>query len=228
VSTDDARLFGATYLAALRTATRELSWLLDRGYALTSALKLVGDRHGLNARQRSAVSRCACADSVAQERQRRLQPKAALAGSVLLIDAFNVLTTIQVALSGGVVMLGRDGVLRDIAGVHGNYRSLEATEPAVRLLEHTLCMLEVTSCEWLLDAPVANSGRLCASLNARADRGWSARVVPDPDPLLSSSSMIVASADGAVLDAAERSCNLARFGVELELPQAFVIDLGAD
>jgi hypothetical protein len=139
-----------------------------------------------------------------------------------------VLTTIEVALSGGVVMVGRDGVMRDIAGVHSSYRSLEETEPAVDLVERTLAALEVASCEWLLDAPVANSGKLCALLNARAARNDLARVVSDPDPLLASASVIVASADGQVLDAAARSCNLARLCVERELPDAFMIDLGAD
>jgi hypothetical protein len=225
---DDSRLFGEAYLPALRAATREVSWLLDKGYTLPAALKLAGDRHALNARQRAAVSRCACADQVALERQRRLQPAAALAGAALLIDAFNVLTTIEVALSGGVVMIGRDGVMRDIAGVHGSYRSLEETEPAVVLVQRTLSTLEVDSCEWLLDAPVANSGKLCALLNAQFGPSSLARVVPDPDPLLASASVLVASADGQVLDAAARSCNLARLCVERELPAAFTIDLSVD
>ena len=225
---EDARLFAREQLPALRAATRDLSWLLERGYQPTSALKLTGDRHALTARQRAAVSRCACADSRARERARRLQPTAALAGRALQIDGFNVLTTLEVALSGGVVLLGRDGVLRDIAGVHGSYRRVSETEPALSLLERTLRALGVTACEWLLDAPVSNSGRLCAAINARAVPGWHARVVADPDPLLASSAAIVASADGEVLDAAANSCNLVRLCVERELPGAFVLDLSAD
>ena len=54
---DDLRLFGADALPALRTAAVELAWLLMRGYAHESSLKLVGDRHGLESRQRLAVSR---------------------------------------------------------------------------------------------------------------------------------------------------------------------------
>ena len=36
----------------LRRATSDLNWLLTRGYASVSALKLVGDRYALYARQR--------------------------------------------------------------------------------------------------------------------------------------------------------------------------------
>lgn len=223
---EDAQSFGPAHLGALRAATRDLSWLLENGYAPTAALKLVGDRHGLTARQRAAVSRCACADSVARERRRRQQPPVALAGATLWIDTFNVLTTVEVALSGGVVMSGCDGFMRDIAGVHRSHRRLEDAEPAVALLACTLAALEVSRCDWLLDAPVANSGRLCALLDSHAERGWSARVVADPDPLLANAHAVVATADGAVLDAAERSCNLARLCVERELPSAFAIDLG--
>ena len=225
---EDARLFAPEQWAALRAATRDLSWLLERGYQLASALKLSGDRYALTARQRAAVARCACADSTARARRARLQPLSALAGARLAIDGFNVLTTLEVAISGGVVLLGRDGVLRDIAGVHGSYRSVEETEPALALLERTLRASGVASCEWLLDAPVSNSGRLCALINARGVAGWQARVVPDPDPLLAHASAVVASADGEVLDAAAQSCNLARLCVERELPDARLVDLSGD
>jgi hypothetical protein len=225
---EDAKLFAPEQLPGLQAATRDLSWLLERGYQPNSALKLSGDRYALTARQRAAVLRCACGASRARERARRLQPPAALAGQSLQIDGFNVLTTLEVALSGGVVLLGRDGVLRDIAGVHGSYRHVTETEPALALLERVLDSLGVRRCEWLLDAPVSNSGRLCALINARAVPGWQARVVADPDPLLASSGAIVASADGEVLDAAARSCNLARLCVERELPRAFLLDLSAD
>ncbi|MDB5297887.1 MAG: hypothetical protein JWO31_3870, partial [Phycisphaerales bacterium] len=59
---DDGRLFHPDRWPALRTAAAELSWLLSRGYGEVAALKVVGDRHALSARQRSAVRRAACTD----------------------------------------------------------------------------------------------------------------------------------------------------------------------
>ena len=64
----DDRLFAEDRLDSLRTATAEYSWLLTRGYAHESALKLVGDRHDLTARQRVAVMRSACSDQALEDR----------------------------------------------------------------------------------------------------------------------------------------------------------------
>jgi hypothetical protein len=89
----------------------------------------------------------------------------------------------------------------------------------------------VRRCEWLLDQPVSNSGRLRgAILELARARGleWDVSVVPDPDPLLIEASEIIASADGEVLDGAARSCNLARTCVEQAIPSAFVVDLSID
>ena len=56
----DAEAFAAHTLPALRAAIADLAWLLNRGYAVVSALKLVGDRWNLTERQRMAVRRSAC------------------------------------------------------------------------------------------------------------------------------------------------------------------------
>ena len=66
---EDARLFGAKALPLLRAAAADFCWLLGRGYPHDSALKLVGDRYALVARQRTAVSRCCCSEADALRRQ---------------------------------------------------------------------------------------------------------------------------------------------------------------
>ena len=67
---EDLRYFDPTYWPTLREATADLAWLLTRGYPHTSALKLVGDGRDLVARQRVAVSRCACSEAAAARRRR--------------------------------------------------------------------------------------------------------------------------------------------------------------
>ena len=49
----------------------DLSWLLGRGYAIVSAVKLVGDRWSLTERQRMAVRRAACSDEARAGRLER-------------------------------------------------------------------------------------------------------------------------------------------------------------
>jgi hypothetical protein len=205
-----------------------LSFLFGRAYAVDSTLKLVGDRYQLTARQRAAVLRSACADERAAARASRQLAPDALRGQTLCLDGFNVLTTLEVALSGGVLLIGRDGALRDIAGVHGSYRQVEETTPALELVRELCSTWGVVHCEWYFDQPVSNSGRMCAVVRALAERAglpWEASVVPDPDGVLMQSAHVVASADARILDAARRWVNLTRLLVEDRIPGANLIDL---
>ena len=143
-----------------------LCWLLSRGYATVSALKLVGDRLSLTERQRQAVRRSACSDAARARRLERICPESDLAGCDLLIDGFNVLTTIEAALGGAVVLSCRDETYRDIAGLHGTYRRVAETMPSISLLGATISGLNIRRCRWLFDRPVSNSGRIRASVSS--------------------------------------------------------------
>jgi hypothetical protein len=115
----DARLFLAPrQLEAIRTAAGELAWLLERGYAMDAALKLVGDRHALRKRQRMALLRSVCAPSRAAARRAGQVPPRAVRGPPLLVDGLNVLITLEVACSGGILLRGNDGAQR----LHGARR----------------------------------------------------------------------------------------------------------
>ena len=112
----------------------DFSLLLTKGYADKSALKLVGDRFSLTQRQRLAVMRSSCSDQQRQSRLARRVPVEALAGQPLAIDGYNLLITIEAALSGGLIFQGRDGCFRDLASIHGTYRKVEETIPALKLI----------------------------------------------------------------------------------------------
>ncbi|HZW33158.1 MAG TPA: DUF434 domain-containing protein, partial [Isosphaeraceae bacterium] len=127
----DGEAFAPSSLPAVRAAVADLSWLLGRGYAPVSALKLVGDRWALTERQRMAVRRSACADEARARRAARQVAAEAVEGRDLWIDGFNVLTTLEAGLGGGVVLHCRDGTYRDLAGVHGTYRRVAETLPAL-------------------------------------------------------------------------------------------------
>lgn len=220
----DKDWFGSDARPALKAAMSDLSWLLTRGYAGSSALKLVGDRYRLVERQRVAVARAACTDAALTNRARRSVEPDALRGRPLRIDGFNLLLTLESALGGGVVLACRDGCYRDLASVHGTYRRVEETEPALALAARWLATWGVGACTWLLDAPVTNSGRLAAMIRA-ADSGWTAEVVPDPDALLVQPGNVVATADAGVLDRCGEWASLARHMVEAGAPGALVVDL---
>ena len=126
----DAALFGADATTGLVRAVAESPGSGLRGLHRPSALKLVGDRHALSARHRDAVSR-SLDDALDGRLARRVGP-GDIRGRDLAVDAFNVLLTIEAALGGAVVLLGRDGSRRDLGGVHGGYRRVAETGPAWR------------------------------------------------------------------------------------------------
>lgn len=225
----DRRLFDAGQVAALREATAELSWLMTRGYQMKSALKLVGDRHGLTERQRLAVARAACADRSLEERRARRLPVEEVRGQHLIIDGFNLIITIEAALSGGLIILCRDDCLRDLSSVHGSYRSVEETERAIQLTGESLASLAPQSVKWLLDKPISNSGRLAQKVREMARERlwpWTVEVVFNPDTQISSSAGAIAvTSDSSILDRAARWINFNQYLIDKYLPQSWIINL---
>ncbi len=228
---EDAHLFSEEQLPNLRTAASDLRWLLGRDYARKSALKIVGDRYSLTARQRIAVSRCTCSDAEVENRKSRRIDATELEGRDLLIDGFNVLTTVEAALSGGLVLESCDGCFRDMASMHGSYRQVEETRSAIEFVLQFLMARNPGNIEWLLDKPVSNSGRLRAEILGAAESGdldCDVTLVPDPDRLLvEAHESLVASADSAVLDGCGPWINLARQAVEESVDNAWIVDLSA-
>jgi hypothetical protein len=218
----DRRDFAPTTLPTLARAVAELSWLLSRRYAEKSALALAGDHYQLTARQRSAVMRCACADADLIRRRDHQAAPADLAGQSLALDGYNVLTTVEAALAGGVLLLARD-----LASMHGSYRKVEETAPALALIGRTLARLGAAAL-WYLDAPVSNSGRLKTIILQHAavrDWDWQVQVVPNPDHELIHATQIIATADSIILNRCQRWFNLSRLVVEESVPHPWLLDL---
>jgi len=224
----DARLFAPGRLADLRSAVGDLSWLLSRGYAWPSSVKIVGDRYALTVRQRAAVERSACSDAALAGRLAKRVPPEMLAGAEVAIDGYNLLISVEAALSGGVILGGRDSSFRDLAGVHGSYRTMAETIPALDLIGRHLAERGTARVQWWLDAPVSNSGRLRERMLEQAGRNdwnWSVELSPDPDKALIQTDRVVVTSDSVVLDGCRVWANLARHLIETHIAEAWVVDL---
>jgi len=222
---DDRRLFSRVALPVLRVAAEELQWLLERGYGQRAALDLVGAHHQLESRQRQALLRTVCSDAVKAARAERLAPLASLAGQPVFVDAFNLVVTLEVALSGGVLLRGRDQALRDLAGLRRNYHPVQETNPAIALLASVLRRARVAETHVLIDSPMSNSGRLRERFHAMTRR-FGGRVtvelVPDADRVLAGRAY-VASSDSGVIDRAKSWVNLASVAVAQGAPSAWIV-----
>ena len=225
---DDSRLFADVELVRLRQAMADYVLLLSKGYAQPSCLKLVGDRFELSQRQRVALMRSACSEVQRALRLAKRVTLPQLAGGNLAIDGYNVLITIESTLSGGVLLRGIDGCIRDLASVHSTYRRVAETQPALELVAAALSDAAAAGALWLLDSPVSNSGRLKTVMTQLASqRGWpwEVRLVASPDAVLRRTDSIVATTDSAILDSSGRWLDLAGEIITSRLPAARVIDL---
>ena len=228
---EDERSFGEGRLAALRQAVSDLCWLLDHGYGIASATELVGDRYHLSRRQRIAIARCACSREAKERRAQHCVAASELQGQELWLDGFNVLTAVETALGGGVILIGRDGCCRDVAGIYSRYHKVAETVPALRAIGQFASQWAIARCHWWLDSPVDNCGRLKEIIQEvafEAEWPWEVELVMNPDRVLSATDRIVSSSDHVILDRCQRWFNLTRHVIADRVPQARIVDLGPD
>ncbi len=224
----DAKLFAASKIADIRSALADYSLLLTKDYGDKGALKLVGDRFSLTERQRLAVMRGSCSDAQLDSRKKKEISITEIEGEEIAVDGYNCLITIEAAMSDGCIFGGRDGCFRDLASLHGTYRKVEETIPAVKLINEFLKQAKISKSLWLLDKPVSNSGRLKTLINKLAEENsWDCEIKLSisPDYELIETDLIVASSDGVVLDGCKRWVNLARAIIEQKLPKSWIIKL---
>ena len=225
---NDAKLFSKKWLPKLNRAVDDLSYLLSRGYSRKSSIQLVGDRFRLTDRQRKALWRASCTDANLLYRQNHEWISENMSGQSVAIDGYNLLITVESGLAGGIVIECRDGCYRDIASVHGTYRKVEETMPALELIGQTLQALQIKEAKWYLDAPVSNSGRLKGIMEELAEVHqfpWTIHLVNNPDKeIVQMQDLITVSSDGWVLSNSMGWFNLHRYIVS-RIGEAHIIEL---
>ena len=183
------------------------------------------------------VRRSVCTDEARSGRQATQVPADVLRDEPLGVDGYNLLITIESALSGGVILIGRDGCCRDLASIHGTYRRVCETGPALEMILNVIDGIGPAGVDWYLDRPVSNSGRLktfiAELIEARKAVGrpiaeLNIQLVDNPDQVLGDYDGIVATSDSVVLDRCRRWMNLAAEIIDERIPGAFKIDLRGD
>ena len=216
--------FGPKAAAKLNAAAQELVFLIDRGYDTKSASTFVGNHHLLSERQRLALARMTSPHAALEERERKRLREAPQS---LVLDGFNTVITLEVALSGSLLLEGMDGTIRDLAGLRGSYRIVDKTVRAVELLLGRMEALGVANALFYLDQQVSNSGRLRALLLDKAEeRSIQVQVElhPSVDGVLSRLENVVTT-DAIILDKCGSWYNLNRKLIEEAVPEAWILRL---
>jgi hypothetical protein len=224
---NDKALFSGEQLLHLYDAVYELCWLLDRGYARNSAIRLVGDHHQLTIRQRLAISRAACSSVNRESRIANCLPIEKIKDQQLVIDGFNLIITVETAMAGGLLLVCCDGCIRDIASIHGTYRQVHETRQAIELIGNVLKSFNPESVLWLFDKPVSNSGRLAVMVRdvAKAHHwNWQVELIENPDQAILGSHKVAITSDSAILDVAVHWVNLGAYLIKKYFHEAWLID----
>ncbi|MCH2045780.1 MAG: DUF434 domain-containing protein [Saprospiraceae bacterium] len=214
---NDDKNFATKWKAVLTEASNDLSFLLGKGYAEKSALEIVGNRYRLNTRQRKALMRICCPSDKIESRKNKAIPVNQLKGKTLIVDGYNLLIIIEVALSGGYIFEGMDGCYRDVASIHGSYKKVEETLPALELIGRVTQELGIEHLHWYFDAPVSNSGRLKVLLYELAEQygyNWKIDLVHNPDKELVRLNQISVTSDGWIIDESDQWTNLIRYIID--------------
>ncbi len=218
----DAVEFGPKALQKLNAAAQELVFLMNRGYDTKTASTFIGNHHLLSERQRLALARIVSAREALKTREEK---RLASPPESLVLDGFNTIITLEVALSGSLLLEGMDGTIRDLAGLRGSYRIVDKTVRAVELLLNRLDTLGVREALFFLDRQVSNSGRLRALL-LESEHAVRVQVElhPGVDGQLSRMKNVVTT-DAIILDKCESWYNLNRDLIAQAVPDAWIFRL---
>ena len=100
---NDEREFNQESMKILHGAGNDLRYLLNRGYDIKGASTFVGNHYQLSERQRLALVRAVSSDDHIQKRKEK-ELKSFLPESTVHIDGFNTIITLEVALSGTILL----------------------------------------------------------------------------------------------------------------------------
>ena len=157
---EDEKIFSDENIKKLKIIQDEIQWLLDRGYKMKQVIEFTGNHHLLSSRARTALQRTTSSTADYEKRRFTMLPLECAKDGCLNIDGFNLIITLEVAMSGSPILLGKDGVFRDLAGLRGTYRLIDKTNDALNLIGKALRELNVPMVKFYLDSPVSNSGKL--------------------------------------------------------------------
>ena len=224
---NDKRWFSEKELIRLRKAHEEIKWLLDRDYKLESIINFVGSRYQFSTRQRDALKRATCSSANELLRKSKEISINDIKGQSLNIDGFNLIINLEVALSGGNLIIGDDGLVRDLAGLRGTYKLIDKTDIALDYIFNFLKSIDIEIINIYLDSPVSNSGNLKIKIFEYAEKynlNTSVELVNNADVILEKLNNVVTS-DATILDKCTSYFNLSRKIIDTYIQDSNIISL---
>jgi hypothetical protein len=199
--------------ARLLEAAQDMRYLLDRGYTRKVSLSIVTDRYSLDRDERMMLFRGVYGENIARIHLRKMISSEELAGRKVGVDFYNALITVESGLTRKLLVMGDDGFLRDIRGLHGKYHRRRSSLKAVDVVIKALKQLDVAGASFLLDSMISKSGEMRAAVEEAMRRhglSGEASTTKSPDREVASLDVSMSS-DSVVIEAASTAFDLPSF-----------------
>jgi len=201
----------------LRQAALDFRYLQHRGYNRDNSLSLVTDRYLLTREEKLVLYRAIYPPQITDNRRSKLLRHSDLKEQSLAIDGYNVLITLESLLLDRLLIQCDDGLIRDIASVHRNYKLSDNSSEALKLLVKKIHHLKPKESLFFYDSPVSKSGEI-AALTRKLLQDYqiegTAKTSPQVDSSLIKSEGVVVTSDSVIIDRSERIFDLAGYIIQ--------------
>lgn len=219
-NTNDDALFGSEkQIDKLKSAVRDMPYLLSRNYAEKASADLVGNHYRLKTRQIQALRGASASEIQIQNRKSKELEISDLKNKTIYLDGFNVLILLESLLSGAYIFEGLDGCFRDLSGVFGTYKRVNQTQKVIELVAEFFQKSQAEKLIWIFDKPVSNSERIKQIILDYAienNLNWNVELEFNPDKFLAENVEIIISSDAWILDHGKSWFNLIGYLIEEE------------
>jgi len=219
-NTGDDALFGSKkQIDKLKSAVRDMQYLLSRNYPEKASADLVGNHYRLKTRQIQALRGASASEIQIQNRNSKGLEISDLKNKTIYLDGFNVLILLESLLSGAYIFEGMDGCFRDLSGVFGTYKRVNQTQKVIELVSEFFQKSQSNKIIWIFDKPVSNSGRIKQIVLDYAienNLNWNVELEFNPDKFLAENAEIIVSSDAWILDHGKSWFNLIGYLIEEE------------
>jgi hypothetical protein len=180
---------------SLHDASKDLRYLLNRGYGKSSAVTFVCNHYQLTRKDRHFLVRSIFSDTHVKTACEKKLPLHKIRGEPLTVDGFNVLITTDAVLKNEAFLCD-DSVVRDALGIFGKYKITEATYTALDAIYEVINECHPKEVTFYFDQQVSHSGKLCKSVRDHFSCTTAAHV----DLLLAHLNKITATSDSILIE----------------------------
>lgn len=222
----DKKEFNEKSMIKIHESQKDVYMLLNRGYNIKQASTFVGNHYLLSERQRLAVVRATSSNDSIMERRKK-EIKKLNECECIYVDGFNLIITLEVALSDSTLLKCMDGTIRDLAGLRGTYKLIDKTDIAIELIGKKLEKLRIGKVVFYLDSPVSNSGRLKVRILEILEKynfDKEVELVNNADVILEKLDNVVTS-DAIILDKCKSYINIAKDIIDENVMLSNLLDL---